>query len=89
MSNMSLKREIMQIIEETIKNDVTSEMLLMELYAVGIDSLKIIQIVVGIEEKYDIKLDKMFEDDTIFENLQVFIDKITHEVKLLGKKGVL
>lgn len=43
MSNMSLKREIMQIIEETIKNDVTSEMLLMELYAVGIDSLKIIR----------------------------------------------
>lgn len=89
MDNVSMEQEIIKIIEEVLKHKITKEMLTMELYSIGIDSIRIIQIVVDIEEKYNIKLGKVFEDDTMFENLQVFVNNVVNEVRILSQGDVL
>lgn len=88
MKNVNLKQEIIQIIEDNLRDSITEEMLVMELFLTGIDSIKIIQIIVDIEEKYNVKLGKMFEDDTLFANLQAFIDNVSSEVMVvLSQEG--
>lgn len=83
-----MKQEIIQIIEDNLRDSITEEMLVMELFLTGIDSIKIIQIIVDIEEKYNVKLGKMFEDDTLFANLQAFIDNVSSEVMVvLSQEG--
>ncbi len=75
------KKELLEIMGKEASKSYGEEDLKLKLYEAGIDSLKLIRIVVEIEKKYQVKLSRFFEDDEEFENIGDFIEKVQKEIK--------
>ena len=75
-----LRQGILDIIEATTKIKITETLLNMELDMAGVNSIKFVQIIVDIEERYNIELDDSLLDYTQFASLQSFIVCIVHRL---------
>ena len=75
-------KEIISIIESETLTELSDSDMKLALFDVGIDSFKLIRIVYKIEQKYNIKLSSIFENDEKFDSVEDFINKLQNEIEI-------
>jgi len=81
MSKEMLENGITKIIENIIGIEIGESQLYMELELTGINSIKFIQIIVDIEEKYKVEFDDdLLLDYTSFKTLNAFFISIVQKL---------
>jgi len=73
-------KDIISIIEGETLTELRDSDMKLALFDVGIDSFKLIRIVYKIEQKYNIKLSSIFENDEKFDSVEDFINKLQNEI---------
>lgn len=83
MTIEQLRQELFIVIETVTEIEITDTLYRMELDMAGINSIKFVQIIVDIEERYDLEFDDSLLDYIQFKNLQSFIEYI---IQIILKK---
>lgn len=74
------ERELLDIVERELSRTLEEGDLKLKFHEIGIDSVKLIRIIVAIENQYNKGLTVLIDGDETFDNLEEFIEKVKNEL---------